>query len=409
MSPQTHLAFISFFVGDIQGGLGPFLATWLAQTGEWDTERVGLVTTITGFATLLLSGPFGVLVDRYAWPRLLLASACAAILAGTLFILPAKSFWAVLLAQFLATAGGTLLIPALASLTLGIVGKGGFPRQQGRNQAWNHAGIITAALLIGWGTTKLGPQIAFYVLAAMAVGAILSVVVMPRNAWNGRRAIGWKEEEPNEDDHAVPYREVFTNRRLLLLSVALGLFNLSNGYMLALLGQKLVYSGHDATRWTAIYVLVAQGVMIPVAILAGSLADKRGRRMLVLLACGVLPIRAVISAVFDDPYWLIAAEVLDGIASGTIGVVVPILVADLTWGSGRTQAALGVVNGVQGIGGALSGWFGGALVVWLGWRAAFLCLAVPAVMALALVLWLEETAEQKEGGAAPPDQRPKPA
>ena len=191
MSPPAHLAVISFFVGDIQGGLGPFLATWLAETANWDADRVGLVTTITGFATLLLSGPFGALVDRFAWPRLLLAAACAAILAGTLLILPARGFWAVLLAQFLATAGGTLLIPALTALTLGIVGKGHFPRQQGRNQAWNHAGIIVAALLIGWGTTRLGPQVAFWVLAAMAAGAIAAVALTPRGAWNGRRAIGW--------------------------------------------------------------------------------------------------------------------------------------------------------------------------------------------------------------------------
>lgn len=399
MSAPTHLAFISFFVGDIQGGLGPFLSTWLAQSEDWNADRIGLVTTITGFATLLLSGPLGALVDRYAWPRVILGGACALVLAGTLLLLPARGFYGVLLAQFLAATGGTLLVSALASLTLGVVGKRAFPRQQGHNQAWNHAGIIVAALLIGWGTTRMGPQVAFWVLAAMAVGAIISVLAMPRTAWNGRRAIGWKEEEPNEEDHAAPYRQVFANRRLFLLAIALALFNLSNGFMLSLLGQKLVDSGHDGTRWTAIYVLVAQGVMIPVALMAGSLADKRGRRMLLLVACAVLPVRALISAFVDDPYWLISAEILDGIASGVIGVAVPILVADLTWGSGRTQAALGVVNGIQGVGGALSGWVGGLLAVWLGWRGAFLTLALPAMAAFAMVLWLEETQEKHPDGA----------
>ncbi len=68
MNPTTHLALINVFVGDIQGGLGPFLGTWLAQAAKWGPSEVGLVTTIVGFATLGLSGPLGALVDRSAGP-----------------------------------------------------------------------------------------------------------------------------------------------------------------------------------------------------------------------------------------------------------------------------------------------------------------------------------------------------
>lgn len=98
--------------------------------------------------------------------------------------------------------------------------------------------------------------------------------------------------------------------------------------------------------------------------------------------------RAVFTALVDAPLWLIPAELLDGVASGLLGVAIPVLVADLTWGSGHTQTALGTVNGLQGIGGALSGLFGGMLVGWLGWTGAFLGLAVPGAAACALALWL---------------------
>ena len=405
MSPTTHLALINVFVGDIQGGLGPFLSTWLAEAAEWNPERVGLVTTIVGIATLILSGPFGALADYLGRPRLLLAIACGAILAGTLLLLPARGFSAVLLAQFLASAGGTLLVPALTSLTLGIVGKKGFPRQQGRNQAFNHVGILIAAVLIGWGTTRFGAQIAFWVLGGMAFAAIAAVATTPAGAWNGRRALGWKEDEPNEAKHRDKVRSVFTNRKLFVLSIALALFNLGNGPMLSLLGQKLVATGQDGTRWTAIYVIVAQVTMIPVALFAGSLADRRGRRLLLLVACAVLPVRAVISALADDPYLLIVAEILDGVSSGIMGVAVPVVVADMTWGTGRTQAALGTVAGVQGIGGAASAWVGGLLAVHLGWTGAFLVLGVPALVALGLILWLEET----RNTADEPRGLPKPA
>ncbi len=394
MSPSAHLAAINLFVGDIQGGLGPFLSTWLAQAGHWTPARIGLVTTIVGFATLALNTPAGLLADRTGRPRLLLGLACTAILAGTVLLLPARSFTAVLLAQGLAACGGTLVVPALTSLTLGIVGKAGFPRQQGRNQAFNHAGILSAALLIAGGVRFVGPGVAFLALGLMAVAALAAIAITPGKAWNGRRAHGWKTEEPDEADRSHPALAVLANRRLLLLALALSLFNLGNGAMLSLVAQRLVANGvQAATGWVAAYVVVAQLTMIPVALWAGSLADKRGRRHLLMVACAALVVRAGLSALVTGPAWLIPAEVLDGVSSGLLGVAVPVLVADLTWGSGRTQTALGTVNGLQGVGGALSGIFSGLLVEWLGWTGALLALAAPAALALALALWLDETRE----------------
>ncbi|TGD95853.1 MFS transporter [Methylobacterium nonmethylotrophicum] len=414
MNPTTHLALINVFVGDIQGGLGPFLGTWLAQAAHWGPGEVGLVTTIVGFATLGLSGPLGALVDRLGRPRLLIAAACAAILVGTLLLLPARAFLTVLAAQFIAAAGGTLVVPAVTALTLGMVGKQAFPKQQGRNQAWNHVGILGAALAISFGTPYTGPSIAFWVLGGLSACAIVAAVTTPKKSWNGRRAVGWKEDDPDDNPERSAILKVLADRRLLILSAALALFNLANGSMLSLLGQKLVAAGQDGTGWTARYVIVAQAVMIPVALFAGSLADRRGRRQLLLVACAVLPARALLSAFLTDPYWLVLAEVLDGVASGVIGVAVPVVVADLTWGSGRTQTALGTVAAVQGVGGALSGWVGGLLALHLGWTWAFLALALPAGLALMMALWLEETCApggQDGAGAAcseanPPEAKP---
>ena len=401
MAPTTHLAAINFFAGDIQGGLGPFLATWLAGTDHWSPDRVGLVTTIVGLGTLVLNGPAGALADRTGRPRTLLGVACAAILVGTLSLLYARSFTTVLIAQFVAAAGGTLVLPALTSLTLGIVGKAAFPRQQGRNQAFNHGGILAAALLVGGGAHVLGNGAAFLVLGGMALAAIVAIATTPADAWNGRRAHGWQEDEPDEADRRHPLKGVLANRRLLLLGTALALFNLGNGGMLSLVGQRLVANGTDATSWTAAYVIVAQLTMIPVALWAGSLADKRWRRFLLLIACGAFLMRVAFSAFVSSPPWLIPAEVLDGIASGLLGVAVPVLVADLTWGSGHTQTALGTVSALQGVGGALSGLFGGMLVDLLGWTAAFLGLAVPGAAAFILALWLAKAASDTEADAAP--------
>jgi MFS family permease len=227
----------------------------------------------------------------------------------------------------------------------------------------------------------------------MAAAAIAATLAMPGRAFNQRRAAGWKEEDEAEPARSS-YFQIFSNKRLLVLAVALALFQLGNGGMLSLLAQKLVHTADDPTAWTARYVMVAQLVMVPVALAAGSLADRRGRRQLLIAACLALPVRAALSAFIDDPYWLITAEILDGVASGIIGVAVPVVVADLTWGSGRTQTALGTVNAVQGAGGALSAWYGGLAQGWFGWSGSFLALGAAGVLALALVWWLAATTEE---------------
>ncbi len=115
----------------------------------------------------------------------------------------------VLAAQFLAS-GGTLLLLAVTALTLGIVGKEAFPRQQGRNQAFNHLGILFAAGLITLGTARFGPAVAFWVLGAMAAAAIAATLAMPGRCLNCRRSFGWKEEDEQAPDRSS-YRQIFSD------------------------------------------------------------------------------------------------------------------------------------------------------------------------------------------------------
>ncbi|MBV9782523.1 MAG: MFS transporter [Acidisphaera sp.] len=391
LSPLISLAAINFFLGDVQGGLGPFLQTWLAGAGGWSPARIGTVVTLVGLASLALNGPAGLLVDRLARPRLLLCIGCAGLVGGSMLLLVVRSFIGVLAAEFLSAAGGTLVLPALTSLTLGIVGKDLFPQQQGRNQAFNHAGLVLSAVLVTWGAALLGGLAAFWVFGAMGAAAIAATVLMKGDVWNGRRAHGWNEAE--EEDISHPTLRVIANRPLLLFAVALTGFNLANGCMLGLLGQKLTEEMHvDATFWVGLYVVTAQLMMIPVALGAGALADRRGRRHLLLVAFAAQIARGVLVALIDDPAWLITTELLDGIASGLLGVAIPVMVADLTWGTGRTQTAYGVVNTVQGVGTAVSTLFGALLVGYFGWSWVFAVLAAPPALALLLGVWLEETA-----------------
>jgi MFS family permease len=143
---------------------------------------------------------------------------------------------------------------------------------------------------------------------------------------------------------------------------------------------------HDATQWMAILVLVAQAVMVPVSWAAGHLTEKFGRRIILIASCAVLPIRGVLAALAHDPVALIAIEVLDGVGAGLISVAGPAAVADLTYGGGRTQTAMGAMGTIQSLASALSAAAAGFVVVRLGWTPAYGMLAVVPLAGIAL-LW----------------------
>jgi MFS family permease len=387
MSPLAGLAALNFFMADVQGGLGPFLATWLAAVLHWDPARIGLVITISGIAGLVFNGPAGALVDRMGRPRLLLALAAVAIVGGSLALVPARNLLPVLISQISTAAGGSLMAPALTALTLGIVGKERFPAQQGNNQAWNHAGNVVAALLVAGGTFALGAASAFWVLGGMAILCLASLPLIPTSAIAADRISGHTADEASSG-----LFQVLKDWRVLALALMLLLFHLGNAAMLPLLGQRLAAIGHgNATRWMAACIIVAQLAMIPIAMLASRAADRIDRAWLLVAACAVLPVRGLLAAWSVDPAWLIPVEILDACGAGTLGVAIPILVADFTWGSGRTQTVLGVVATFQGIGASLSASLGGVLATWFGWPVAFLGLGLPALFALALAFRLLRT------------------
>ena len=195
MPPTAGLAALNFFLADVHSGLGPFLATWLATVG-WNPERIGLVMTISGLAGLVFNGPAGLLVDRVERPRLWVAVAALAVVAGSMATLPARGFGTVAAAQIAASLGGALMGPALTALTLGVVGKDRFPHQQGRNEAWNHAGNVAAAGLVAVATFAIGAASAFWVLAGMAAGSALALVAIPARAIDSQRASGHATAQP---------------------------------------------------------------------------------------------------------------------------------------------------------------------------------------------------------------------
>ena len=158
--------------------------------------------------------------------------------------------------------------------------------------------------------------------------------------------------------------------------------------MLPLLGEKLSQGHQEASSlFMAACIITAQVVMVPMALLVGHKADAWGRKPLFLAGFAVLPIRGMLYLATQNPYLLVPIQVLDGIGAGIFGALFFLVAADLTRGTGQYNLALGATGACCGLGAALSNGVAGLIVDAAGYSAAFLCLAVCAIIAL-LTFWL---------------------
>ena len=167
--------------------------------------------------------------------------------------------------------------------------------------------------------------------------------------------------------------------------------------MLPLLGEMLAKGkGRSSMMFMSACVVTTQFTITLLAAWAGRAAGTWGRKPLLLIGFGALPIRGVLYTLTNNLYLLVGIQVLDGIGAGIFGVVSVLVIADLTRGTGRFNLTLGAIATAVGIGAALSQTIAGAIVHHFSDRAGFLFLAAVAGTAF-VILWLfmPETAEWK--------------
>ncbi len=379
---------LNFFLADVRDGLGPYLAIYLLAVHKWDPASIGVVMTLAGIAALLTQGPAGALIDRTRSKRAVIAVA-ALLVTGSCLMLPFfSSFSLVALTQAASAVAASVFAPAISAISLGITGPRAFTRRTGRNETFNHAGNAVAALLAGGLAYLFGPVVVFYLMAFMAVASIVAVSCVSATAIDHEVARGFDPAHHSDHEQPSGISVLLANRPLLLFAVCCALFHLANAAMLPLVSQKLSQINlHMATPLTSACIVAAQLVMVPMAWLVGSKADVWGRKPLLLMGFLILPLRGVLYTLSNDPYWLVAVQMLDGVGAGIFGALFPVIVKDLTQGTGRFNVSLGALSTVFGLGAALSNSLAGFVVQQAGYNAAFLTLAGVAAAALAL-LWL---------------------
>jgi MFS family permease len=403
--PTRTLDALNFFLADVRDGLGPYLAIYLiAVRGPargWNEATVGVVLTIAGIVGLLSQTPAGVLIDRARnKPRIIMVAALL-VTASSVSLPFVSGYTMVAITQSVAAAAGAVFAPAISAVTLGLVGPKLFARRVGRNEAFNHAGNAASAALAGMLAWSFGPVVVFWLMAALTIASV-AVAMRIRNGDIDNAVARGLDCEPDGDgdgdcEQPGAWRCLIQNRPLLIFAVVAFTFHLANAAMLTSVGQLLAKTvGKDqATSLTAACIVAAQLVMVPVAIVVGRHAEAWGTKPIFLVAFGFLALRGALYTLSNDPWWLVGVQALDGIGAGIFGALFPVVIADLTKGSGRFNVSQGAVATAQGLGAALSATLAGSIIVAAGYSAGFLTLA--AIAAAGFVLYLVAMPETKRG------------
>ncbi len=384
---KRGLQALNFFMADMQAGIGPFLGVFLQQRG-WTAGPIGTVMTAGGIAGMLMTAPAGAFIDHTERKRLVVIVTGIATVVASFLILLSQSAWVVTVSQVATAIAGAAIGPAVAGMTLGIVRQKGFNAQNGRNQAWNHAGNMIGAGLSGWLGYRFGMPAIFYLAAVFGVLAILSVLTIPESAIDHRAARGLEGKSDGKEDggdKAEGLRALLSNKPMLILAAALACFHLGNGAMLPLYGLAVVGAGKgNAALFVAQTVVVAQAVMIVASLSAMRMASGKGYWLVMLISFAALPLRGALAGTFIEHWGVWPVQALDGIGAGLQSVAVPGLVACLLNGTGRVNVGQGAVMTVQGVGASLSPAIGGWLAQALGYHVAFYILGSFALISLAL-------------------------
>jgi predicted MFS family arabinose efflux permease len=276
-----------------------------------------------------------------------LAIAAIAIAALTYAAFPI--FPVVLAAAVLHAAASCVLGPAIAAISLGLVGHAAVGERLGRNARFQSIGSGLAAGAMGACGYFFSARAVFIVTALLLVPTLLALRRIAPSEINPERAHGGSPP-PAKKRSPAEYLSLLRNRPLLIFAGCIMLFHLANAAMLPLMATVLTT---QSSEWATL--LIAMCIIVPQCV---------------------------------------------------IGVMVPLIIADVTRGTGHFNLGQGLVGTMTGLGAAASATLAGYMTQYLNSQIAFLGLAGVGVTAV-LVAWAlmpetrPEPEQEKEQGIEP--------
>ncbi|CCD86610.1 putative permease of the major facilitator superfamily [Bradyrhizobium sp. ORS 285] len=384
-----------FFLADVQTGFGPFIAVYLT-TQKWTQAQIGLVLSIGGIVGLIGQMPGGAIIDAAKSERRVAGFAVATIGCCALAYAVWPIFPVVAGAAMLHAAASCVLGPAIAAISLGLVGPRGMAERLGRNARFASLGNGVAAALMGTCGYLLSSRAVFLVTFILAFPTLIALSRIREREIDIARAHGHAVEEDREVARLSNLLGLLRQRALLVFALGVFLLQLANAAMLPLMaGVVTTKSSEWAPMLIAFCIVVPQAIVALTSPSVGAVAQQWGRRPLLMLGFAALTIRGALFALVHDPYVLVAVQLFDGVTAAVFAVMIPLTVADVAFGSGHFNLAQGIVGTASGIGGSLSTVVAGFASDRYGSVTAFMGLSGVALTGLVLIaLLMPETGQR---------------
>ena len=384
------LDWLNLWVANIQTGFGPFVAVYLTSQG-WTQTAIGLALSLGTLTAMASQLPAGALVDSIREKsRVAMFSILAFAASALLFALyPIQLL--VFAAEILHGFSSCTLGPAIAAISLALAGQKALGQRLGRNARFSSVGNGIGAALMGACGYYISERAVFFLTAAVTLPALIAIVPLSHLQGTPRPASSRAKKPWIHWRRAV---RVLKDYRLLMLAAVASLFTLADSAMLPLAGGALTKrAGSEASLLIAACIVLPQIVVALLSPKIGRLAEQHGRRPILLLGFCTLPIRSILFAITLDQTFVVLIQLLNGIASASFLIMVPLITADIAGRSGHFNLALGAVGFTIGIGGVLSTTIAGWIADHYGDPAAFAGMAVVGVAA-SLLVWraMPETA-----------------
>lgn len=385
------LDWFNMFVANIQTGFGPFIAVYLSGQ-SWSQTAIGVALSIGTVSSMASQVPAGALVDAIPSKTRVAAFSVLVFTASALMfaIYPIPLF--VYLAEILHGISSCTLGPAIAAISLLIAGRFGMGLRLGRNARYAAIGNGMGAALMGACGQYVSERAVFYLTAALTLPALLALIPVRHSATQHL------DPQPRAaSEKGLRSLRVLIDRRLLLFCACAMLFTFANAPMLMLISGTLTARGSNPSLLIAACIVLPQIIVALASPEVGRVAEARGRRIVLTIGFLMLPLRALFLATTANPLLLVALQLFDGVAGACFGIMVPLIVSDLTARSGHFNLSLGAVGFAIGIGSTLSTPAAGWLADHWGMRPAFYGLAlVGAAAVLLVVFFMPETRPERE-------------
>ena len=390
---RRGLDWLNFFLADIQTGFGAFVAFYLADLG-WDKGQVGLALSAGTAAGLVAQLPGGAVVDWIPWKRGFVAVGIATIAASALILAFAPTFVMVFVAQILHGITGGIVTPAIAAISLGLVGRAAMSARTGRNNAFDAAGNALTAGAMGAAGQYIAKSAIFLGAAALCIPALIALAFIRSDEINYGRA-----RNAGIGHAATNFQRIFDltkNLRLYVFAGCIFLFQLADASMLPVVSENLAQAKNQSGP------LLMAGLIITPQIIAallspwvGFYSERFGRKPLLLIGLGIEVLRGLLFAADTSYPAVIAGQCLGGMSAAAVTVLTVLIIADMTTGTGRFNLVQGFIGTVIAIAAAISTGTSGFVFEQVGHLHGFLILTAVAA-ASPLLLWIGLT-ETKPG------------